>query len=71
MHSVILEGEAHKKSLGTPNFRPFLKKLFVCIENNYWFLVAGFSIHAVQSLQLEHDGQSKFYVELIVFPLWQ
>jgi len=46
MHQVILEGEAHIKSFGTLFFRP---------------LVAGSSINAVQSLQLEHDGPSNLH----------
>ena len=40
------------------------------IENEL-ILVAGSSINAVQSLQMEHDGLSNLQMELIVFPPWQ
>jgi len=63
MHQVILEGEAHKKSFGTLFFRVLLKKT-ICLHRKQLVLVAGSSINAVQSLQLELDGLSKLHMEL-------
>jgi len=63
---MIWEGKSHKKSFGTLFFRVLLKNYLETIS-----LVAGSSINAVQSLQLEHDGLSNLHMELIVFPPWQ
>ena len=67
---MILEGEAHKKSFGTLFFLEFYYKT-ICLHRKQLVLVAGSSVNAVQSLQLEHDGLSKLLVELIVFLPWQ
>jgi len=56
MHKVFLEGEAPRKSLGTLFFGRISKT--ICLyyrKQSIW--VAGSSIRAVQSLQLQQIGQ--------------